>query len=666
MLKPKNPYAVDFSSKKTTISETSFCNWLVNQIMDAQNARAAYTSEGGLLDLFHLIYEQGAMPGIGPWPGSANLTSWIGTVQVDSMTSRVYKAVCGVEPICAVDGWSETPERIAKVEAFMEWKAADERLRQQIRGAIELGLIEGTAFLEVAERPVMRHTRRTIKAIPQMDEFGAIALDEKGAAVPQQDENGQYIEATGDQLASPTIDVVIEESNYACDGPQYRLLGGKDGYILPGHARNTSEVWGYAKRIYLTPVELKQRQEAGTYRNVEKLALLTSDRQQRQDEVRKQITIEPQEDQTVQKELWEVQLNYDIDGDGADEWLIATISITDFVLLRLDYDQIKQMRFVPITPFPDPTWVYGRSLIQKLISLIYEHTSERNMIADKSAMAVSAPLSRLTTAYWNPDDQPIGPQSVIDVRSHDEIKQVQVSDVPQSMIYLKRDTEQAAERVGGVGDMAVVGVDGLDQGQANPTATQVQTVAQATAIRVDDVIEAIRTSIEDIYMLRAEIWKRSLANHPNGMPAPDDVLGNMETRGVKMGGDGQAVYAFTAADLEGRWRFKPKGSLQSSNKAYLLQNVNGLMASMQGLAQLNPQFHAAMQNPEFIKAIFDHYLAIYEVSDKAGIMKSLASAFTPPAPMPSALPPGAVPPQIMQALQGMQPQPSATPTPVLQ
>lgn len=29
-------------------------------------------------------------------------------------------------------------------------------------------------------------------------------------------------------------------------------------------------------------------------------------------------------------------------------------------------------------------------------------------------------MIRLTTAYWNPND-PIGPQSVIDVRSHDEL-----------------------------------------------------------------------------------------------------------------------------------------------------------------------------------------------------------------------------------------------------
>lgn len=647
MAKPKkNPFAVDFS--KAAISETDFTNWLVQQVLDAQNARAAYTSEGGLLDLFHLIYDQGAMPGNGPWPGSANLTSWIGTVQVDAMTSRVAKAVCGVEPVCTVDGWSESPERVGKVEAFHEWKAVDERLRPQIRACIELGLIEGTAFLEVDERAVMRHVRRTIKAVPEMDEFGALKLDGDGKAVPQI-QDGEYVQVTPETQDGPTMDVLIEERNYACDGPQYRLLGGKDGYILPGHARNDSEVWGFAKRIYLRPVELKQREAAGTYRNIDQLSLSNSDREQRMDETRRQITIEPQDDQTVQKELWEIQLSYDIDDDGADEWLVATISIKDGVLLRLDYDQIKQMRFVAFRPFPDPTWVYGRSLIQKLISLIYEHTSERNMIADKSAMAVSAPLSRLTTAYWNPDDQPIGPQAVIDVRSHDELKQVVVSDVSQSMIYLKRDTENAAERVGGVGDMAVVGVDGLDQNQANPTATQVQTVAQAAAIRVEDVIESIRNSVEDVYMLRQTIWERSLANHPQGMKPPDDVLKGMETRGISMGQD-NSVFAFTAADLAGRWRFKPKGSLQSSNKQYLLQNVNGLMAAVMGLAKLNPQMQQSVSGLPFIKAMLDHYLQLYDVSDKAAILKSLAP---PPMPEQPPLAPGAIPPQLVQALQAM-------------
>ncbi|HXJ44073.1 MAG TPA: hypothetical protein VNH18_32600 [Bryobacteraceae bacterium] len=654
---PKDPFAVDWNT--ADIGEVAFTQWLCVEIQNAIDARASWVAEGGWIDLFHLIYDQDQMDRQGPWPNSANLTSWIGTVQVDSMGARIQQAICGVEPLCTARGWGADPIQTAKVEAVMEWQANDSFLRDDIEDAIELALIEGTSMLEVDERPIMRHARREITVAQQTTPTGEPLFDEQAQPLLQQGADGNYQEWSGD-TSQPSVNVFIEERNYACGGSQRRVLGGKDFLILPGHARNDSEVWGYAKRIYLRPIELHQRAEAGTYTNIDRLDLQTSDRQQRAEETRRGITIEPQQDQTVQKELWEVHLCYDIDGDGADEWLIATISIPNQVNLRTEYDQLKQMRGVFFRPFPNPTWVYGRSLIQKLITTIFEHTAERNMIADRGAMAVSAPLQRLTTAYWNPFDQPMGPQAVIDVRSHDEVKQMQIADVPQSMVYMKRDTESAAERIGGVNDSAIVGAS--PEGQP-PTATQVQTTTQAAYIRVDKATRRLRNAVSKVYDLEFTILKRQIAGKgEQGMSVPDDVIRGMTSRGVPVpqGGD---PFAVTVADLAGRWTFKPKGSVQSSDKRYLLQNFNGLMSTLAGLAKMNPQLAQNLSsNPEIVKEFLSMALYIYDAPDPQKILDTLTSAPAgmPSSPMGPGQPPMAgtsapvgLPPQLAQLLHSM-------------
>lgn len=637
MAKRKDPFAVDWNT--ASIDETGFTNWLRTEIQNAQSARASWVAEGGWIDLAHLLYEQEQMDRQGPWPNSANLTSWIGMVQVDALTSRIAQAICGVEPLCTARGWGADPIQTAKVEAIMEWQAQDQFLRDHLEDAIELALIEGTSMLEVDERSVMRHTRREIRVVQQTGPNGEPLFDGDHQPLLAQGLDGDYVEWDGDET-TPNVTTVIEERNFACAGPQYRVLGGKDFLILPGHARNDSEVWGYAKRFYLRPIELEQRAEAGTYQNIDKLAMGNTDRQQRADETRRGITIAPEDGQTVEKEFWEVHLCYDIDGDGADEWLIATINIPDQVLMRCQYDQIHQMRGVFFRPFPNPTWVYGRSLIiNKLLTTIFEHTAERNMIADKAAMAVSAPLSRLTTAYWNPNDQPIGPQSVIDVRSHDEIRQVEVKDVPQSMIYLKRDTESAAERIGGVNDSAVVGVS--PEG-APPTATQVQTTTQASYIRVDKATRRLRSSVSKVYDLLLVLTRRMLEGKGDqGMAVPDDVIRGMSSRGVPVPTEGS--YAVTAADLAGRWTFKPKGSVQSSDKRYLLQNFNGLMSTIAGFAKMNPQFaQNVSQNDELLKELLSMALYIYDAPDPQKILDTMtqAPAGMPPSPMAPGAPQG--------------------------
>ena len=88
------------------------------------------------------------------------------------------------------------------------------------------------------------------------------------------------------------------------------------------------------------------------------------DRFQTLEDTRQGVTIAPQVDETAEKELWEVQLLYDIDDDGIEEWLITTITGVDQssgprVLLRLQPDDLGRPRYECFTPFPRARGVWG-------------------------------------------------------------------------------------------------------------------------------------------------------------------------------------------------------------------------------------------------------------------------------------------------------------------
>src|SRR5205085_2618103 len=78
-----------------------------------------------------------------------------------------------------------------------------------------------------------------------------------------------------------------------------------------------------------------------------------------------------------------------------------------------------------------------------------------NMRADMAAMAIASPILRRTGALWDPYEQPMGPRSVIDVRDPQELTQMVMRDVPQSLNVWKQDIRADIDRAIGMNDTAL-------------------------------------------------------------------------------------------------------------------------------------------------------------------------------------------------------------------
>jgi hypothetical protein len=635
----RDPFQLKWNEKRLA----TFTDWIVNEIRQGISARSRLMQDGGLIDAWHDAYEQAERVRSGPWPGAADLSSWIIAEKVDAMKARILQTVFGVDPICMVEGWGETSDRAAKVEAFHQWKADDERLRTWLDKGIHLALIEGNGILECSERAVMRRSVSEQRLMTQVDPNGSIMLSDQNLPMPAVGEDGKMIPWNGQQDA-PSLTAKVAEIAYVSQGPQYRAVSCKDFLMLAAHAASMEDVWGFAKRFYRRMPELKEREKAGWYQDVDRLGN-AGERDQHQEDRRQHLSIAPQMDETAEKELWEVQCLYDVQGDGIEQWVLATVSEKHNVTIRVQEDDLNQTRYININPYPRPTSVWGYSYAgDKLWTLNEEHAAMRNTIADRSAMVTSAPIKKSSTSKWNPDEQPWGPRSVITVQTMNEIEPVAVPDVPQSALYLKRDAEQAAERVSGLNDVGAIGVSPGEGQGVNPTATQVATQSKASFVRVDDPLHHVQESVSDLYLLRHRIWEKTLSTMPDGLEASASALIGLITRGLTLPQDGP--FTFTAADLQGNWKFTPRGSTETADLSRKRSSLNEFVgAVLPRLAQMFPQIgQAFMLNPKIGQVILTDMLRAYGLSS---LMPYLMGSPTAP---PQVNPMSAMLPNVMQQL----------------
>jgi hypothetical protein len=634
-----DPYRVKLSPN----DEQDFVSWLIQEIRAAEEARTKVIQEHGLIDYWHELYEQTPQDLSVVWPDAANLSSWL-PVESRCLAGAATQVVFGRRPFARSKATARSQQRCAKVESFHEWKAKT-KAADVVRPRHSYQLIEGNGVLECSEQRLIRKFHAQAKVHAVTDEFGAVRLDADGQLTPKRGDDGQLDLCDEPDCQQPAMTVQYHDQVAVCDGPQYRVLSMKDFLFLPGHARDASEVWGFAKRVWLRLPELEQRQAAGFYRNIDRLGT-EGDRLQREDQTRQGVTLAPQTGVTAEKELWEVHLFYDIDDDGVEEWLIATVSTAYGVCVRLEHDALRQVRFVSVTPFPRADSVYGYSFVgHKIASVAEEHAALRNQIADRGALATNAPIKRLKDGYWNPDDQPWGPNAVIEVARMDEIQQQIIQDVPQSTVFQKRDCEEAAERISGLNDQSVIGAGSLTQ----ITATQVQQEAHASFVRIDEPVHHLQEAMAELYQLRHEIWRRSLLAHDEGVRPHTSVLRGLQTMGLTMPAEG--TFAFTAEDLTGHFSFVPKGSVETADKYRMRDDYNLFVSqALPALMKLSPGLMQQMQqNPKIGEALFQKACHLYGMDE----VQAALTTGGPPMPAPPAtagMPPPGVPGRVSARL----------------
>jgi hypothetical protein len=635
MAKSKKPSPFDVDLSDTELQQLGAD--LATCIDDAFNARSLVIGDGGLIDLADWFYEQGrsAQDDL-PFPGAADLTSYFITENVDALRARLMKAVFGVRPFCFVEGWGDDAKKAPYVEEFADWQVRQSDLKTTLAKTTHGALIEDAYILEVSEQVETRKITETIDvAIHTHPETGGPIFepDAKGTPRPKLkfDAQGEPIKA---QPHEPAATVQRTHTKTRRLGPQYDPISMKDFVFLPGHAKSRKQAWGYAYRFWARVSELQEKVADGIYDDAAVTALGTSSDRELQTTPAPVDSIAPQYDEaTSEKELFQVALKRDLDGDGREEWYIATVSLKHRSLLRLKLDtfmqrlnqnsQVERWRCVPFVLFPRRNSVYGYSYaFTKLLTLAEEHTAVRNMKADRSALATNVPIMQSQGGIWDPEAQPIGVGRVITVRDFNELKPFQVQDVPASIIQTEQSLHMAKERVGGLSDTAV-GV----LSNEHRTLGENKLAAGGSAVRVDEVIGYLHAAITEVLAVSHAIWEDTLkAPDARGIPAPAGVVTRLKARGVD-----QFDGTFKADQLAGDFAFEPYGSDDSADPERRKQNFVNFTQGLGNLAKAFPALAPVLQSPEAAKATLEQLLRDYDIRDRQPFLDAFNQPPAPPA-----------------------------------
>lgn len=634
----RDPFEVKLSEEK----QKELVSFLVREIEYAEMARNNIVGDDERIDQAHLMYEggDGSLTKNTPWKGAANLGSFIVTEKVASMRARIVATLMS-DPVWVAEGFGEAASRAPAVEEFMQWKAEQTKLQSFLGRATHNSLIEGTGVLEVSDRVVHRRGLRTINALLQRDEAsGGVMLDDSGHEIPVKLKSGRYVDA---EAGEPSLKMVVSDIVRATAGPSYRVLTLKNFFILPGHASERSDIWGYAKKFYRRLPELQVSEKEGYYQNVADLGT-SGDRDEAggaasefpADTRAGGYATPPQADATADKEIWEVTFLADLDDDGYEEWYVVTLSRIKQVLLRVQYQDYDTPHYILFTPFPRPNSVYGYSYAYDMLGSLYdEHSALRNMFADRSALATSAPFLQVEGSPWNPGQKPFGPRQVITVRDLNEIKQLDVKDVPNSIMSALNMVLSAAERISGQNDISTGHL-----AQQDRTLGEVKLTTEQSWIRIDEVVKNFQEGMEDLFDLLLIIWRNKLEQEPEALPG--EIAASMTERGIQI--DDKTI---TADVLAGTFRGKPHGSVDGSDYSKMRVDFAQMLTALTQLSQTVPALQAHLNQAPVVRSIVSQLARMYRWPDRANLVGTFTGEPPPPPPpsppgMPGA-PPGAAP-----------------------
>jgi hypothetical protein len=595
-----------------------FVLWLANELDLAISARSGVASE-----IRHNwdYYEQNRMrANNAPWPDAADLPSPYAPEYTDAVHARLMQTIF-VENVWSVEGFGPSASRAPFVEEFHQKAQEDERLQQYADEWVLRGLIEGVGTLEITEAVETRREIQRKRVALQLDPLTqAPILGEDGPELATDPESGDYVATDDPAVPSAEVDIDVEEPVRL--GPEYDVIPYTDFGVLPAHARNRKQVWGYWKRFHRRVPELQHCVKKGIYDKdgVEKAG--TDNDFVNQSDTAPRLDAAPvsQDGPTAQKELFECQVLADIDGKG-ERWWRVTLQKDRRALLRLKYDD-RTTRYIRWMPFPKPgTMDRGYSLIgNKLITVLEEDTARRNMTADRMAMVAGQPIKKLQGSLWDEFEQPFGPRAVITVRDMKEVEPMAgIQDVPASVMNWRSQIRDDADRLIGQNDVA--------QGQVSEekrTLGEVQLVAGYAEVRVNLLIKRLQEPMEELGLARHNIWKRTLASNPNLPPQRALVIGR-EAQGIDqpyVGDDGTV----TAEMLEGVFWFKPRGSVETADLNRQRQDFVGLLQVLPGIVQMSPTIGAIFQTVPAAKALVENLLRVFRWPDRQSFIGSEANS----------------------------------------
>jgi hypothetical protein len=133
-------------------------------------------------------------------------------------------------------------------------------------------------------------------------------------------------------------------------------------------------------------------------------------------------------------------------------------------------------------------------------------------------------------------------------------------------------------------------------------------------VRMDLVIRRFQEAMEDLFQIRHAIRKRMLQEKEDGMELPSSVLTGLESRGTTIPGG-----RITSQMMEGVFRGKPRGSVETADPKAVRNDFNQLLATLPGFIQSMPMI-VSMFGPQAVSALLSQLVRVYRIPNRQAFM----------------------------------------------
>lgn len=553
-----------------------------------------------------------------PWNNASNLVVPIIGSMCDTIFPRIYSTIFGVDPLITVE--EKDPDWADNAKAYQEFFDLIQKAE------LDLPRISESWFLEA-----IIHGTSVVK----------IVWDRIEQSVKTYDSDGE---------------ITKEKKRMTKDGPALYRVPLAD-FFIPMYAKSIKDAPWVAHRIRTYWGRLEQLERSGVYKNLGEIMYSSEFRSDEYTRKREEL-----EDNTPsyqeEYELFEVWLEYDYDGDGADENLIVTYHRPTNTILRVQFNPYWHMRkpFRELIYWPRHDRFYGIGIaamvapMQDEISTIHNQNIDNRTIANTRMWEVVAG----STADRNFDGVAPGRTIKVD-RLGEEIQPIQLGDVYTSFMETENIALRYAQQRTGVSDF-LTGVDSGAGSGGRETATTTMVRMQEARTRFNWSMDSVRYALTDIAELTTSLLQQFAdENSMNRYLAPENAILVQE------------FLSLPEEDVRSKATLKVTASTASLNKEAEKQNLIALVQMLQQQAMnfempfvqmiLSPQVppemkEYAMDKLNGMHILFKRILQIFDsrnTDEILGNLRTLEETLAPagpalgqPVPGPAPAGPGAM------------------------
>lgn len=415
--------------------------WLQNEILQAEADRSELDDK--ILE-WQRIYE--ALPETEtrdfPWEGASNIVVPVAATSVDAVFARMMNSLFGGKELWIATARSPNWQELTKpISKFLNWVGDEVVDMYNVCQRWILGMIKyGTGVSKT-------YWDRRIRNVVYRDQSGA-------------------------EVHEPVV-------HY--DGPRMSVVPLKD-FLVSADAVTTQDIqyctWVGDKSRY-TWKELKELEASDVFKNVDRIrqhgrAAVSEHEAETQEYTGHEVT-DPQD-----YELYEIWCSYDLStdesgegGDGILSELVVTMEKESGIIVRAVYNFFKHQErpYHILRYMPREDSIYGIGMCKMLENIQEEITSMHRHRLDNATIANTRAWKKRKGTTLGSDE--IFPGAFIEVDEIDDISELQLGDIYQSLLVEEQHTNAIGEKRTGVSDYTM----GRESSAVGSGATATSTLA---------------------------------------------------------------------------------------------------------------------------------------------------------------------------------------------